>query len=89
MLDRNADASLDGEGHRWRPGGFAYLPPERTGRSANDGAEPARFQWIRKAYEPLAGHLPASFVATRADIEPAADAGNGQGVGGPPGCVDP
>ncbi|MEB7504401.1 bifunctional allantoicase/(S)-ureidoglycine aminohydrolase [Arthrobacter koreensis] len=62
--------TIDGERHELRPGGFAYLPPERVWEAANDGGEPARFQWIRKAYEPLAGHTPAVVVGHEREIEP-------------------
>ncbi|MGW9405294.1 bifunctional allantoicase/(S)-ureidoglycine aminohydrolase [Arthrobacter sp. NPDC055585] len=61
---------IDGERHELGPGGFAYLPPERVWEATNDGGSPARFQWIRKAYEPLAGHIPAVVVGQESGIEP-------------------
>ena len=50
--------TLDGAGHRLAPGGFAYVPPGRTWSLTNPGTAPARFHWIRKAYEAVDG-LPA------------------------------
>lgn len=67
--------TIDGERHELAPGGFAYLPPAIVWEAANNGSEPARFQWIRKAYEPLAGHLPKVVVGHESDIEPAGMAG--------------
>ena len=64
-------ALADGE-QTLTPGGFAYLPPETVWEVSNDGADPVKFQWIRKAYQPLAGHLPAPVFGNEADLEPAA-----------------
>ncbi|MER1997765.1 MAG: bifunctional allantoicase/(S)-ureidoglycine aminohydrolase [Arthrobacter sp.] len=69
--------TIDGEPHGLGPGGFAYLPPERVWEAGNDGSKPARFLWIRKAYEPLAGHIPAVVVGQESELEPVAMPGTG------------
>jgi (S)-ureidoglycine aminohydrolase len=62
--------TLEGDIHRLEPGGYAYLAAGSTWSIANDGAEPATFQWVRKAYEPLAGYTAASFVTRDQDVAP-------------------
>ena len=59
--------------HRLEPGGYAYLPPGAHWALRNDGSEPARFHWIRKAYQRVEGiDVPEAFVANEADIDPIA-----------------
>ena len=64
--------ALGGEERRLGPGGYAYLPPGSSWTALNAGDAPARFHWIRKRYEPVAGLDPpeAVFADERA-IEPA------------------
>ena len=64
---------IDGARHALAPGGFAYLPPGRPWRLANDGAEPARFHWIRKAYQAAPGlDAPDPIVTREAEVAPEA-----------------
>ncbi|MBX3098585.1 MAG: (S)-ureidoglycine aminohydrolase [Salinibacterium sp.] len=63
--------TLDGERHELTPGGFAFFPPGSTWSAANTGDELATFQWIRKAYQPLAGHTPKAVVGNEQQLEPA------------------
>ena len=70
--------TLDGEIHRLTPGGYAYLAAGSNWKVSNDSARAgdggnggaATFQWIRKAYEPLEGFTPKSFVTRDQDVEP-------------------
>ena len=63
--------TLDGETHRLQAGGYAYLAAGSDWQVANDaGAGTASFQWIRKAYEALAGYTAKSFVTRDQDVEP-------------------
>ena len=63
--------TLGAESHRMGPGGFAYVPPAVAWTAANDGDLPARFHWIRKAYEPVEGLGPPDpIVANEANIAP-------------------
>jgi (S)-ureidoglycine aminohydrolase len=63
---------LDGREHRLSPGSYAYLAPGAVWALRNPGAEPARFHWIRKAYERVLGlDAPESFLRHESEIEPA------------------
>lgn len=46
---------IAGETHVLEPGGYAFIPAGTTWTARAAGAEPARFHWIRKAYEPVEG----------------------------------
>jgi (S)-ureidoglycine aminohydrolase len=62
--------------HRMPPGGYAFLPPSLNWTASNDGTAPARFHWIRKAYEPVEGFpAPEFFVVNEQDIKPSPMAG--------------
>ncbi|MHA6347595.1 bifunctional allantoicase/(S)-ureidoglycine aminohydrolase [Roseivivax sp. CAU 1761] len=50
--------TIAGAAHALTPGSYAYIPPDTEWTLRNDGAEPLRFHWIRKAYEAVPG-LPA------------------------------
>ncbi len=57
--------------HAMGPGGYAYLPPGAKWRLTNEGAVPASFHWIRKAYVPVAGLAsPPALVTTEAETAP-------------------
>ncbi len=69
---------LDGRAHALRPGSFAYLPPGAPWRLRNGDAEPARFHWIRKRYEPAPGlDVPEAFVTHEAEVDPVGMVGTG------------
>lgn len=62
---------LGGATHKLEPGGYAYIPPASDWSISNDGAHPALFHWIRKAYERVEGlETPESFVTNEKDIAP-------------------
>jgi (S)-ureidoglycine aminohydrolase len=57
--------------HQLEPGGYAFLPPGTSWTLRNTGSDPARFHWIRKAYEPVDGiEPPAPFVTNERDVTP-------------------
>jgi (S)-ureidoglycine aminohydrolase len=57
--------------HRLEPGGYAFLPPGAAWTLHNEEAEPARFHWIRKAYQRVDGiDVPEAFVTNERDVEP-------------------
>ena len=62
--------SVGGRRHEMEAGGYAYLAPGDEWSLANEGDEPTSFHWIRKAYEPLEGVHPASFVTRDQDVAP-------------------
>jgi len=59
--------------HQMAPGGYAYIPAGSVWTLKNAGSEPARFHWIRKAYEAVEGiDRPDPIVTNETLIEPAA-----------------
>ena len=65
--------TLDGQTHVLRPGSYVYLAPGTAWTLRNAGGEPARFHWIRKAYERVQGlEAPESFLTHDSLVEPAA-----------------
>ncbi len=51
MLEGRLDLTLGGAEHVMEPGGFAYIPPGASWSLKVRDTGPARFHWIRKAYE--------------------------------------
>ena len=65
--------AVEGAAHRLAPGGYAYLPAGCRWTLRNEGAEAARFHWIRKAHEPAPGlGAPEPIVTHEAEVEPQA-----------------
>ncbi len=63
--------TVGSEEHTLEAGGYAYLPPGSDWTLHNRGGEPARFHWIRKAYEAVDGlAAPPAFVTSDAEVEP-------------------
>jgi (S)-ureidoglycine aminohydrolase len=78
VVEGSLDLAIEGEAHQLTPGGFAYLPSGSEWTAHNSGAGPARFHWIRKAYEPVEGlDCPDPVVANEADIAPTPMPGTG------------
>ena len=65
--------SYAGQTHRLFPGGYAYLPAGCLWTLRNDGDAPARFHWVRKAYEAVEGiERPEPFVTSDQAVAPVA-----------------
>ncbi|MGA8248918.1 MAG: bifunctional allantoicase/(S)-ureidoglycine aminohydrolase [Nocardioides sp.] len=63
--------TLDGQTHVMGPGGYAFIPPGSAWSVRNTLAGPARFHWVRKAYERVDGlDVPPSFVTDEQDVTP-------------------
>ncbi|AFR47764.1 bifunctional allantoicase/(S)-ureidoglycine aminohydrolase [Gordonia sp. KTR9] len=62
--------TVAGEDHTLTDGGFGYLPAGTPWSAHNRGDVPASFHWIRKRYEPIAGHEPSPKFGNERDIEP-------------------
>jgi len=72
VVDGVVSLVIEGEQYDLAPGGYAYLPPARHWTLRNRSDEPARFHWIRKAYEYVEGlDAPDPIVLNEQDIEPA------------------
>jgi len=71
VMEGALEVTLAGNRHRLEPGGFAYIPPATDWRVQNPGDSPARFHWIRKAYEAVPGlEAPDPVIANERDIQP-------------------
>jgi (S)-ureidoglycine aminohydrolase len=63
--------TIGSDEHRLATGGYAYLPAGSTWTLRNRTSEPARFHWVRKAYEAVEGlEAPPAFVTSDAEVEP-------------------
>ena len=62
---------IGGKAHSLKEGSYAYLPPNCDWQVANRSKNPAKFHWIRKAYEEIEGiPFPEAFVVNEQDIKP-------------------
>jgi (S)-ureidoglycine aminohydrolase len=63
--------TLGADEHLLETGGYAFLPAGSAWTLRNRGAQPARFHWVRKAYEPVDGlDAPDAFVTSDAAVTP-------------------
>ena len=73
VVEGGLTLTLAGQTHAMAPGGYAYIPPGAVWSARNSGDAPARFHWIRKAYEAVDGlDAPDPLGLNEADIAPAA-----------------
>ena len=70
VLEGTLEVTIGVASHSLAPGGFAYLRPGERWVAANVGDHHAKFQWIRKRYQPLEGYTPAAVVGNEQDLEP-------------------
>lgn len=71
VVDGEVSLTINGKLHEMEPGGYAYVPPRATWRLRNNGTQPTRFHWIRKAYHAVEGlDLPEAFVTNENDVDP-------------------
>jgi (S)-ureidoglycine aminohydrolase len=70
VVEGDLRLTIGEEEHKLEPGGYAYLPPGTTWTLRNQASEPARFHWVRKAYEAVDGlDVPDPFVTNEKDVE--------------------
>ncbi len=73
VVDGEISVTLQEKTHLMTPGGYAFLPPGSKWVIRNENNKPARFHWIRKAYEFIDGiDVPDAFFTNEQDIEPVA-----------------
>ncbi len=71
VVEGELSLSIDGTEHEMGTGGYAFIPPTTNWSVKNQSADPVRFHWIRKQYEPVAGiDAPEAFVVNERDIAP-------------------
>ncbi|MGQ0609914.1 MAG: bifunctional allantoicase/(S)-ureidoglycine aminohydrolase [Paracoccaceae bacterium] len=64
-----ATLTIDGAGFDLGAGGYAYIPAGARWTLLAEGAQPARFHWLRKLYEPAPGvDRPEAFVTNERDM---------------------
>jgi (S)-ureidoglycine aminohydrolase len=69
VVDGGVRLVIDGDAHEMGPGGYAFLPPGADWTLRNPGDVPARFHWIRKAYERVEGlDVPTAFVTSETAV---------------------
>lgn len=69
VVEGAMSVKLDGLAHAMQAGSYAFLPPGAGWTLRNEGGEPVRFHWIRKAYERVDGiAAPDAFFAEEAVI---------------------
>lgn len=71
VVEGSMSLSVGGKTHELTAGGYAFLPPQSGWTLRNDGAEPVRFHWVRKAYQAVDGlDHPEAFVTNEVDVRP-------------------
>lgn len=64
-----ATLTIAGAGYEMEAGSYAYIPAGTIWSLLAEGAEPARFHWLRKLYEPAPGVVPPeAFVINERDV---------------------
>ena len=70
VVEGEARLDIAGASHRLGVGGYAYLPAGARWSLRNEGSAPAKFHWIRKAYEAVDGvPAPEVLVTNERDVE--------------------
>lgn len=70
LMQGEIELTISGNKNILKPGGFAYIPPSSEWSLQNAGAEPARFQWVRKKFEAVSGlTAPTVIIVNEDDIE--------------------
>ncbi|KAB0679725.1 bifunctional allantoicase/(S)-ureidoglycine aminohydrolase [Aureimonas leprariae] len=73
VVDGAVTIMLGGDDHELAVGGYAFLPPGAKWSLRATGTEPARFHWIRKAYESVDGlGVPEAFFRNERELTPIA-----------------
>ena len=71
IMDGRLELQIADQSHSLTAGGYAYLPPGANWSVSNESSAPARFHWIRKAYEAVPGiDAPEAFVSNESEIAP-------------------
>ena len=71
VAEGEIELTLGGAVSRLGPGGFAYAPPGAAFSVRNAADAPARFHWIRRAYQAVEGLAPPDVILCREqDIAP-------------------
>ena len=70
VVEGAVDITIEGQGHHLDEGGYAFIPPKSNWTIRNNEYKPARFHWIRKAYQYVDGiEPPEAFVTNENEVE--------------------
>jgi (S)-ureidoglycine aminohydrolase len=73
VVEGEVTLALGGTAHKLAAGGYAYIPSGTAWSLHNKGNAPARFHWIRKAYESVEGIArPEPMVTSDQTVQPIA-----------------
>ena len=82
VVEGEITITLAGNDHTLTEGGYAYLPPKSGWTLRNNGAQTARFHWVRKAYEAVEGlEYPTPLFLNEKEIAPTVMPDTEWGVG--------
>ena len=71
VVEGRLTLTVEGIRHELDAGGYAFLPPACEFTVRNTSSEPARFHWVRKAYQAVDGlETPPAFVTNERDVVP-------------------
>lgn len=71
VVEGTINLSHSGQTFELGEGGYAYLPPDMPWTLKNTSDKPARFHWIRKAYQPVEGlDAPGPIISSDAEVAP-------------------
>lgn len=71
VVEGEIELTLAGTPHTLAMGGYAFIPPGTAWALRNKSSAPARFHWIRKAYEKVEGiDIPEPFVTSDMELAP-------------------
>src|SRR5437867_3082295 len=70
VTEGRLELNLSSREHDLELGSYVYVPVGATWSIHNRAPYKANFLWVRKAYEPLAGHEPKSVVVREQDVKP-------------------
>ena len=73
VVEGQLELTLRSTRHVLKTGGYAFIPPGTSWTVSNTSSAPAKFHWVRKAYERVDGiALPEAFVTSDDAVQPIA-----------------
>ncbi|MCR9109650.1 bifunctional allantoicase/(S)-ureidoglycine aminohydrolase [Marivita sp. XM-24bin2] len=71
VVEGGMSLTVGGKTHELTAGGYAFLPPQSGWTLRNQGPEPVRFHWVRKAYQAVEGlDHPEVIISSDAEVTP-------------------
>jgi (S)-ureidoglycine aminohydrolase len=71
FVEGAVDLTIGKKSHKMMKGSYAYIPAGKTWSLKATGKTPAKFHWVRKAYEAVDGvELPEAFVTSDERVKP-------------------